>query len=55
MLLNKETYIKSASELVQVDKFRSWMLAANVAVMCLILIISVMAYFSTTLDDEKLS
>ena len=55
MLLNKETYIKSVSELVQVDRFRSFMLAANVTVMCLILIISVLGYFTITLDDEKLS
>jgi hypothetical protein len=47
MLLKKETYTKSACELVNVGRFRCRLIAANVAVISAIVAISVYGYLAS--------
>ena len=54
MLIDKNTYIKSAAELVKVDRFRCFLTTSNVIISVLILLISITAYFGVILDKHML-
>ena len=45
MLINKDTYIKSAAELVSVDRFRCCLTTANIGISILILLIFASIYY----------
>ena len=44
MLINKDTYTKSSTELVSVQKFKCWLTTANISIVILILLISIGQY-----------
>jgi hypothetical protein len=54
MLLNKDTYLKSADELESVNKFRCCFTFANIAISIVILLISITMYLAFVLDSKKL-
>jgi hypothetical protein len=54
MLLNKDTYFKSAAELVSVQKFKCWFTVANVFATLLILFIGLTGYFGLHNRSAKL-
>lgn len=54
MLLNKETYIKTACELIRVDKFRTYLNIANVVVSLIILLSAVTLYCGFYRDSKPL-
>ena len=54
MLLNKNTYIKSATELVQVTKFRFKIIVANIIVILLILTFSIVNYSAVLKKSDRL-
>jgi len=54
MLIDKNTYIRSAAELVSVDRFRCFLTTTNVIISILILLISITAYFGVKHDEHKL-
>jgi len=54
MLLNKNTYIKSATELVQVTKFRYKIIIANIVVILIILTFSIVNYNAVLKKSDRL-
>ena len=54
MLINKNTYIKTATELVPVDRFRCCLTTTNVLILILILLIAITAYFRILLNSSTL-
>ena len=52
MLLNKDTYLKSADEMVFVPKFRCYLTTANISAS--ILIIAISAFYSIALFYDSL-
>ena len=54
MLLKKDTYIKTASELVSVGRFRCCLTTVNIGIILLILLIAMTVYFGLLLESNKL-
>lgn len=54
MLLNKNTYLKSATELVKVTKFRFYIIVANIIVILLILAFSIVNYNAVLKKSNRL-
>ena len=53
-LIVKNTYIKTATEVVSVDRFRCCLTITNVVISILILLVAITAYFGILLDSSTL-